>query len=445
MVAVALVSAVCLGVLGFLGLRQAAGLQRKNTLGARISSEVATLGALEWQARSERRVSVQVTAGVAGARGRVGSAFAQLSTLDSVEADRGLAAYGPYVHASDHELALLLAGDLRAAAAFGRRQVDPRHARLTASIQAQMLTTEAEFHHAVTRAKQLLVGCVTATALLLALLVFQFLVQRRARRVDRRRVEELKMADRMKDDFISTVSHELRTPITSVQGYVEELLDVDGDPLTGQQRDFLTIVHRNAGRLLRLINDLLLSAEVIAGKLSLQTQRVDLVQLARNAVEEARTKAAKKTLQLTFSTSQRNAWVEVDSGRIGQAIDNLLSNALKFTPAGGQVSVVVATEKERAMITVTDTGMGMSPAEVSKLFTPFYRTDGAQVKSIQGTGLGLTITQAIVTAHGGSINVRSEPEAGTSFVIILPLSDPRAEPARTTNRAARATAQPHAQ
>ena len=129
-------------------------------------------------------------------------------------------------------------------------------------------------------------------------------------------------------------------------------------------------------------------------------------------------------------TAPRNVWVEADGGRIGQAIDNLLSNALKFTPTGGEVSVAVDTGEEHATITVTDTGMGMSPAELNKLFTAFFRTDAVQAKHIQGTGLGLTISQAIVAGHGGTITVQSEPEAGTSFVITLPLSNPPAEPAR---------------
>jgi signal transduction histidine kinase len=282
---------------------------------------------------------------------------------------------------------------------------------------------------------EILSGC-----LVLAAGIWFVLFSVRLIRRNERQNNDLLAADRVKDEFVRTVSHELRTPITSVQGYVEMLLDEDGDPLTAVQRGFLTTVHRSAARLLRLVNDLLLSAEVIAGKLSLKTQRVDLVELVRMAVEEAHTTAAKQTLRLTFIPAVRNLWVEADSGRIGQAIDNLLSNALKFTPAGGQVSVAVATDDKRATITITDTGLGMSRAEVGRLFTAFYRTDAAATRSIQGTGLGLTITQAIVAAHGGTITVQSEPGAGTSFVITLPLSKRPAEPSASTKPALLANA-----
>jgi signal transduction histidine kinase len=284
---------------------------------------------------------------------------------------------------------------------------------------------------------EILSGC-----LVLAAGIWFVLFSVRLIRRNERQNSDLLAADRVKDEFVRTVSHELRTPITSVQGYVEMLLDEDGDPLTTVQRGFLTTVHRSAARLLRLVNDLLLSAEVIAGKLSLKTQRVELVELVRIAVEGAHTTAAKQTLGLTFIPSMHNLWVEADSGRIGQAIDNLLSNALKFTPAGGQVSVAVAVaaDDRHAAITITDTGMGMSRAEVGKLFTAFYRTDAAETESIQGTGLGLTITQAIVTAHGGTITVQSEPGAGTSFVITLPLSKRPAEPSVSTKPALLANA-----
>jgi signal transduction histidine kinase len=278
-----------------------------------------------------------------------------------------------------------------------------------------------------TEREALIAEIVGACIALLAGVWFILLAIRLVRRVEHQNAELLE-ADRLKDEFISTVSHELRTPITSVQGYVDVLLDGDRDPVTPEQRESLTIVHRNVGRLLRLVNDLLLAAQAKSGKLEIETQRVDVVELARHSVERLSATAASNALELTFTTSSCCAWVEADPARIDQAIDNLLSNALKFTTSGGEVGLDVAAHEERVTLTVTDTGVGMSAAEVGQLFDRFFRTDGARGKQIQGIGLGLTIARAIVEAHGGTITVESEPDAGTSFVITLPLASPLADP-----------------
>ena len=255
---------------------------------------------------------------------------------------------------------------------------------------------------------------------------FALVAIRLIRRIDAQNAELLE-ADRVKDEFIGTVSHELRTPITSIQGYVDLLLDDEGDPVTGEQHKFLTIVHRNAGRLLRLVNDLLFVAQSEAGKLDIRLERIDLVEIAREAAEAARATAERNGLLLSFDTALPRAPVDADAARIAQALDNLLSNAVKFTSPGGAVGIAVSEADGEVLITVSDTGMGMTQAELARLFERFFRTNAARDKSIQGTGLGLTITKAIVVAHGGAITVRSEPEVGTSFVIALPLRHSLAE------------------
>ena len=281
---------------------------------------------------------------------------------------------------------------------------------------------------AKTTAREALIAeIVGACVAVLAGVWFVLLAVRLVRRVEDQNAELLE-TDRLKDEFISTVSHELRTPITSVQGYVDVLLDDERDPITPKQRESLTIVHRNASRLLRLVNDLLLAAQAKTGKLEIETRRVDLVELARHAVERLAATAASNALELTFITSTRCAWVEADPARIGQAMENLLSNALKFTPSGGEVGMDIASDEERVTLTVTDTGVGMNATEVEQLFERFFRTDGAQAKQIQGIGLGLTIARAIVEAHGGTITVDSAPEVGTSFAITLPLASPLSDP-----------------
>ena len=241
------------------------------------------------------------------------------------------------------------------------------------------------------------------------------------RRVDTQNAA-LRNADELKDEFINTVSHELRTPITSIQGYLELLLDTEGDgadPLTEEQRRFLETVTRSSERLLHLVNDLLLVAQARAGRLEMNKAPCDLVEVARHAVESALAAAAKNGITLRLQPMVSRALVSADAPRLGQAIDNLVSNAIKFTPEGGTVEVGVSQAESRSLITIADTGAGMSRAEVDQLFERFFRTRSAREGNIQGTGLGLAITKSIVEAHGGTITVSSEAGVGTTFTIVL--------------------------
>jgi signal transduction histidine kinase len=200
------------------------------------------------------------------------------------------------------------------------------------------------------------------------------------------------------------------------------MLDESGDPLTEQQRGFLATVQRGSNRLERLVNDLLLTAQLQAGHLDIQKTHADLVKIVRESVESARAQASIKALQLSLVSSSASILVEADGVRLAQAVDNVISNAIKFTPDGGSVDVALAQDADRVSLTVTDTGMGMTAADVERLFEPFFRTDSAV--EIQGTGLGLPIVKAIIEAHDGVISVVSEPDVGTSFVISLPLAEP---------------------
>ena len=240
------------------------------------------------------------------------------------------------------------------------------------------------------------------------------------RRVDTQNAA-LRDADELKDEFINTVSHELRTPITSIQGYLELLLDTEdgADPLSDEQRRFLQTVTRSSERLLGLVNDLLLVAQARAGRLEMNKAPCDLVEVARHAVESALAAAGKNGITLRLQPMVSRALVSADAPRLGQAIDNLVSNAIKFTPEGGTVEVGVSQAEGRALVTIADTGPGMTPSEVDQLFERFFRTRSARESNIQGTGLGLAITKSIVEAHGGTIAVSSEPGAGTTFTIAL--------------------------
>jgi PAS domain S-box-containing protein len=232
--------------------------------------------------------------------------------------------------------------------------------------------------------------------------------------------QHLRELDRLKDEFIALVSHELRTPLTSIIGYLELVRDPATGELTEEQREFNAIIERNAQRLLRLVSDLLLLAQVQSGELTLELREVDLAALAADAVEAARPATERKHIVLTLTVDPIPA-LEGDPTRIAQLLDNLLSNALKFTPEHGRVEITVKAEHGNAVLEVADSGMGISAAEQERLFERFFRTTAATDTGIQGTGLGLTITKAIANAHGGTISVKSEEGHGTVFRVELPL------------------------
>jgi signal transduction histidine kinase len=220
--------------------------------------------------------------------------------------------------------------------------------------------------------------------------------------------------DRLRDAFVSVVSHELRTPLTSVCGYLELLQQGEGGPVTEEQTRLMSVIDRNARRLLRLVGDLLFVGQIEAGKLVLELGPVDLDDLAAQSVETARTHAADKGIELVLSEGHLPVLVG-DNGRLGQLLDNLISNALKFTPRDGRVTVRVGRKAGTAFVEVEDTGMGISADDQERLFERFFRTTSATAQAIPGIGLGLSISQAIAEAHNGKITVSSRLGAGTTF------------------------------
>jgi signal transduction histidine kinase len=231
--------------------------------------------------------------------------------------------------------------------------------------------------------------------------------------------DRLRQLDRLKDQFITTVSHELRTPLTSIHGYVNLLVEDEGEALPDERRRFLSIIERNTERLRHLVDDLLLISELDAGKLKLKLNRIDLPTLARESVESARPAAEAGDITLDFS-AESPLRLTGDRLRLGQLLDNVISNALKFTPRGGTVSIRTSQTNGSAFVEIEDTGVGIAAGDLRHLFERFYRTEGAEASAVQGTGLGLAISQAIAEAHGGLIDVTSEENVGTTFRIALP-------------------------
>jgi signal transduction histidine kinase len=225
--------------------------------------------------------------------------------------------------------------------------------------------------------------------------------------------------DAVKDDVIAIVSHELRTPLTSIVGYLEFVLE-DPDALTKEQQKFLGVVDRNANRLLGLVSDLLFVAQVQAGRMALEKDALNFPELVREAVAAALPSATERRVQIDLNRCDGETEILGDRKRLAQVVDNLLSNALKFTPAGGVVEVRLLAEDESVALEVADTGIGIPAAEQQKLFTRFFRTEAAMKKAIQGTGLGLSIVKAIVEGHGGEITVVSAANRGATFRVVLP-------------------------
>jgi PAS domain S-box-containing protein len=231
--------------------------------------------------------------------------------------------------------------------------------------------------------------------------------------------ERLRELDRMKDDFVASVSHELRTPLTSIRGYLE-LVREDGG-LDEEQDRMLGIVDRNADRLLGLVTDLLFIAEVDAGKLTLERNRVQLGDVAGESVEAASPHARAAEIELNLDADDQLV-VNGDRTRLAQVFDNLISNAIKFTPAGGRIDVHVFRSDAVAVVEVSDTGSGIPEDEREHLFERFFRTSGAIRAAVQGTGLGLAIVGAIAASHGGTVSCESAEGGGAKFRVSLPLA-----------------------
>jgi PAS domain S-box-containing protein len=233
-----------------------------------------------------------------------------------------------------------------------------------------------------------------------------------------RDITERKELERLKSDFISTVSHELRTPLTSIKGYVDLVLAGDVGPLTPEQKEFLTIVSQNTTRLTELINDLLEIERLESGKIEFEFAELDLAEVLENVARSLHVNAEQKGLEF-LTEIPSGLKVRGDRERLAQVFLNLLSNAMKYTPAG-TVELRAHQEDDAVVVEVRDTGIGLSESDLQKLFQKFFRSDNPYVRKVGGTGLGLSIAKAIVERHGGTITVTSQLGQGSTFTVRLP-------------------------
>jgi signal transduction histidine kinase/ActR/RegA family two-component response regulator len=234
--------------------------------------------------------------------------------------------------------------------------------------------------------------------------------------------EDAEQANHLKDEFLATVSHELRTPLNAILGWARMLAAKQLPP--DREEKGIATIERNAAALAHIIDDLLDVSRIVAGTLRLAPQPVDLVAVAQAALDTVRPLAAARNVALGFSPDlQAIEPVSGDAGRLQQVIWNLLANAIKFTPEGGRVDLVIARSKDQMEIRVVDTGQGISPDFLPHVFDRFRQAEGATTRRHTGLGIGLAIVRQLVELHGGTVDAASEGEGyGATFTVRLSIS-----------------------
>ncbi|MEJ7607485.1 MAG: ATP-binding protein [Bryobacteraceae bacterium] len=232
---------------------------------------------------------------------------------------------------------------------------------------------------------------------------------------------ELEKLERVRKDVIN-VSHELRTPLASIQGYTETLLDGALHEPEHNVR-FLTIIRQNAERLARLTADLMTLSRLELKTTKFQFASYYVNDLVADCVDSMRPMAEKKRIEMHIEQTQAEAEVFCDSEAVHQVMSNLLDNALKYTPEDGEIFVGARSSNELVEFFVRDTGMGIPPEDLPRLFERFYRVDKARSRELGGTGLGLAIVKHLVRAQGGQVRVESIPGTGSTFLFTLPVHD----------------------
>ncbi|MGH2971937.1 MAG: sensor histidine kinase [Gaiellaceae bacterium] len=290
------------------------------------------------------------------------------------------------------------------------------------AIESELARQSHAFHDSVTASREAVIALVVVAGILVLTLMWFFELERRAGVIDRDNAARAEELIRLRDEFVAVVSHELRTPLTSIIGYLELLDDEEAGELTAEQQSYLAIVQRSTARLVELVGDLLLVAEAERGPLALDLTQIDIAELVEHAVDAARPAADARRIVLQLELGASGS-VAGDRMRVAQMLDNLVSNAIKFTPADGRVTVRAGQRGSDAVFEVADTGTGIANADRERLFDPFFRSREANAKAVPGTGLGLTITKAIVDAHDGTIEIEDTPGGGTTFRVWLPIGE----------------------
>jgi two-component system phosphate regulon sensor histidine kinase PhoR len=234
-------------------------------------------------------------------------------------------------------------------------------------------------------------------------------------------VTELRRLERVRQDFVANVSHEFKTPLTAIQGFAETLLSGAVDDPRNNRR-FLRIIRDHATRLARLTDDLLKLARIEAGKLELHLLPVSALELVEACAETSLLKSNQKQIALEVDIPPNLPAVRGDASLLRDVLQNLVDNAVQYTPPSGQIRISAEARKREVVITVTDTGIGIPLSDQERIFERFYRVDAARSREAGGTGLGLSIAKHIVEAHGGRLWVQSEVGAGSKFSFSIPIA-----------------------
>ena len=232
-------------------------------------------------------------------------------------------------------------------------------------------------------------------------------------------ITELRRLERVRRDFVANVSHEFKTPLTAIQGFAETLLSGALDDKANRKR-FVEIIREHARRLARLTDDLLKLSRIEAGRLELELRPVRVEALVNGCVETTRLNAKARGLEIHVDLPQNTPPVRGDGAQLGEVLQNLLDNAVQYTPAGGKIEVKAQSNGKDVTFTVTDTGIGIPESDLERIFERFYRVDAARSREAGGTGLGLAIARHIVEAHGGHIWVESAIGQGSRFHFSIP-------------------------
>jgi two-component system sensor histidine kinase VicK len=225
---------------------------------------------------------------------------------------------------------------------------------------------------------------------------------------------------RLQQEFVADVSHELRTPLTTIKSYIETLLSGAQENVSIRGR-FLQVVENETERMVKLVQDLLVLSQLDYQMSGWSLEETDLVELVQRALEQTEAEISSKGIDLAVSIPEEKIQMLLAEDKIKQVILNMLDNAMKYTPSGGMIKVEIAKDDHFACVTISDTGIGIPPGDLTRVFDRFYRVDKARSRESGGTGLGLSIARKIIHACGGKIFLESSEDQGTRITFSLPL------------------------